>query len=334
MVKGEDRSSKEILLGDNRKLREELKALKAELETVSRAESFLRKAWENDPGGIFLETPEGRIVDCNPAGCRMFGYSREEMLGLNASDLVPGDLASILQWTGGFGRIEGNPSADQSLLHRDGTIFPARIDAHLVEVGGEILRIAYVRNISDLKKVEEELRFQAYTDGLTGIWNRSFFQRRLLEEMERVRRYGALLSLIMFDVDSFKLFNDRHGHICGDKALKRIADLVRDSIRVSDCFSRWGGDEFLIFSPVSGEKAMAFAERLRREIKGADWPKGMEITLSLGVVEFQGDIPLETLMDRADQAMYRAKRAGGNRVCAWGSEQMWEENSREVTGFH
>jgi diguanylate cyclase (GGDEF)-like protein len=191
---------------------------------------------------------------------------------------------------------------------------------HTVELHGEPFLLTYIHDISDSKKTEEALRLQAYTDGLTGLWNRAFFQRRFFEEMERVRRYGSHLSLVMFDIDHFKAFNDTHGHLCGDKALVRIADLVQKTIRVSDCFARWGGDEFLVFSPVPEEGALVFAERLRQQVKEARWPRGMRLTLSLGVIEATGDLSSEILMDRVDRAMYRAKRAGGDRVCVWGAE--------------
>lgn len=308
--------SKEAILTENMKLREELKVLQVRFEEISRGEFLLKRVWDNNPAGIFVETLDGEILDCNPVGCRMFGYSLDDIRCRTVSDLICDEMSVHKSVRGGYGETSDVP-LDRQAVRSDGVLFTIHVYSSVVTAGGEPLRIVYVRDISDVKEVEEELRFQAYTDGLTGIWNRSFFQRRLLEEMERVRRYGAALSLIMFDIDNFKDFNDLYGHVCGDKALKTLAEVVRKSIRASDCFCRWGGDEFLLFSPVPEVGAMAFAERLRREVREVKWPRDMRITLSMGVAEFRKDTSAEIFMEQVDQAMYRAKRSGGDRVCAW-----------------
>ncbi len=283
---------------------------------------MLRHILEHSPTGLFIRDPLGCILDCNRAFCRLMKCSREELLQMRADRLLSFDEereASSL-W-----REDGDGAFDVKLVLGDGGVCPVHMDTHVLSVGRERLLVVYVRDQTDFREMEEELRRQAFTDGLTGVWNRTFFQGRLLEEMERVRRYGSSLSLVMFDIDGFKRFNDRFGHLCGDRALKRLASLVRRRIRVSDCFSRWGGDEFMILSPVPLMSAMSFAERLLQELRQASWPHEMKVSLSMGVVEFTGgNLAAEVFLDRVDQAMYRAKRSGGDRVCPWTAPVMPE----------
>lgn len=286
-------------------------------EMACPVDAVLGQIWEKGPGGIFLEGPDGTLVDCNPAACRMFRYSREEMLGLGICDLVPGGVPPFPSERQDLTDTKGEISLNRQMLRSDRSLFPAKVNSHIVTVHEESFRLIYVCDVTEFREREKDLRYHAYTDGLTGIWNRYFFEMRLQEEMERVRRYGSSLSLIMFDLDRFKDFNDTFGHVCGDRALKRIAGRIQRNIRVSDCFARWGGDEFLLSTPVPELKAVTFAERLRREVGAAQWPRKSGISLSMGVMEFKGDIPIEILIDRVDRAMYRAKRSGGDRVCAW-----------------
>jgi diguanylate cyclase (GGDEF)-like protein len=160
------------------------------------------------------------------------------------------------------------------------------------------------------------------TDGLTGLYNYRYFKRRLEDEILRARRYNHSLSLILFDVDHFKNYNDTLGHPAGDVALKAIAHLLRSTIRKSDIPFRYGGEEFGVILPEAGpQNAVNFAKRLREIIAAYPFrredvqPEG-KLTISLGVSSFPETADSsQLLIKKADAALYNAKHQGRNRVC-------------------
>ncbi|MCC6740742.1 MAG: sensor domain-containing diguanylate cyclase [Planctomycetia bacterium] len=167
-----------------------------------------------------------------------------------------------------------------------------------------------------------ELYTRAVTDPLTALYNRSYFQRRLDEELDRARRYSRRLSLLLVDVDHFKQINDTYGHQVGDRVLIRVAQLMRASIRSADVPARYGGDEFALILPeTDGEatgSAGVVAERLRKAVANDDFgPLGLpqKISLSIGLTTLKPEKPATAfeLLERADRALYEAKRAGRNR---------------------
>lgn len=157
----------------------------------------------------------------------------------------------------------------------------------------------------------------AATDPLTGLSNRGVFDGALPREISRALRYGTALTLLMVDVDNLKVINDRAGHSAGDRSLQQVAAVLREGLRDSDHVFRYGGDEFAaLLLGSEGSAALEVAERLRGRVDAlpaeADVAKP---TLSLGVAVLRtGDTP-EALFERADAALYRAKKAGRNRVC-------------------
>jgi diguanylate cyclase (GGDEF)-like protein len=159
----------------------------------------------------------------------------------------------------------------------------------------------------------------AMTDALTGLYNHRHLQQELTDRVWAALGEGAELSLLFFDIDQFKELNDRFGHAEGDEVLKRVADIASHAIRQSDLAARYGGDEFAIVLAGTGrESALEVAERLRTTISAARLrPDGQALTVSVGVVTLPYDgLTKEALLDRADRAMYRAKRAGRDRcVC-------------------
>ncbi len=165
-----------------------------------------------------------------------------------------------------------------------------------------------------LRHANEKLALLATTDTLTGICNRLKFDGELDVEMDRARRYHVPLSLIMFDIDHFKLINDNHGHQAGDRVLRMVADLVSGNIRNTDWIGRWGGEEFMVLAPHKDlEAAARFAEKLRALIELHNYG-GLGITASFGVTLFQETDTAESLTARVDKALYRAKQNGRNRV--------------------
>ncbi len=165
-------------------------------------------------------------------------------------------------------------------------------------------------------QVQEERR-QAFTDALTGLPNRFAYQERLEQEYERWKRYGSPLSILILDVDHFKRINDTYGHQAGDKALRIIARELSLAIRKTDFIGRYGGEEIVVLLPETDAKAaLQAAEKLRKRVEECGFhfrEKRVTITVSCGVSEYrEGDTP-ESAFERADQALYEAKKNGRNR---------------------
>jgi diguanylate cyclase (GGDEF)-like protein len=164
-----------------------------------------------------------------------------------------------------------------------------------------------------------ELSQMARLDALTGVYNRRAFFERAQEELQRSCRYGSEVSVIMLDIDRFKRTNDTYGHPVGDQVLQAVARRCRESLREVDLFGRYGGEEFVALLPQTGrEQAAVTAGRLRHEIANTDILTDagpVHTTISLGVTAFNRNCEiLEELLERADQALYRSKRNGRDRV--------------------
>ena len=170
--------------------------------------------------------------------------------------------------------------------------------------------------LAHIKSLNEKLRDIAYTDSLTHIYNRLHFAHFLDAEIDKAKRYGGKFSIIFFDLDHFKDVNDNHGHLVGDEVLECITDIVSKANRSADIFARYGGEEFIILTPetdLSG--ALIHAERLRNDIARHNFKSVGQMTSSFGVTEFNPDSDnVETLLERADKALYLAKEYGRNRV--------------------
>jgi len=179
------------------------------------------------------------------------------------------------------------------------------------------------RTNQKLDAANRELQALAHQDGLTGLANKRYFSAKYHEEYARARRSGKPLSMIMIDVDCFKSYNDNNGHLAGDDCLKQVAGAIRQSVgRSTDLAARYGGEEFVIMLPeTTGDQAFELAEKIRCRIAELDIPHENSeaaafVTASFGVATLVPDgrqLP-DALIAQADIALYRAKRAGRNRV--------------------
>jgi len=167
----------------------------------------------------------------------------------------------------------------------------------------------------ELKRMNDALKELALKDGLTGLYNHRSFQETLRHEMERARRYHHLLSIILLDIDHFKLYNDTYGHPEGDTLLKAFGKLISSHVRGADFVARYGGEEFVILLPEMGkEEAQKAAEKIRKYIEEHPFPN-RQVTVSIGVAAYPEDgDDSGLLVNEADKALYEAKRNGRNRV--------------------
>ncbi len=168
-----------------------------------------------------------------------------------------------------------------------------------------------------------KMDYQARTDQLTGISNRRDFLEKAKITLEQYRGQNKVFSLIMFDLDDFKKINDKYGHALGDQVLNIVSFSLKNNLRSGDLFGRWGGEEFLLaICSTSQEQAYQLAEKLRLVICNASYPMGILVTASFGVVQAQEEDSFQTLLDKADAAMYLAKKQGKNQVVQYREEML------------
>ncbi|MCX7725652.1 MAG: diguanylate cyclase [Chitinispirillaceae bacterium] len=182
--------------------------------------------------------------------------------------------------------------------------------------------------MEELDRKNKELTELSITDGLTGLYNHRYLQERLDFEIKRIKRYGGNLSCFLIDIDNFKIINDTKGHLFGDYVLKEIATLIRKNSREVDICGRYGGEEFLIITNLTEENATLFAKKLHNAIRKHQFfhkNKKVKVTVSIGVTGYDRGIKSKNeLIERADKAMYKAKREGKDRICVW--KELYREN--------
>jgi len=272
---------------------------------------------ETAADAIVLTDHQGIIERCNSATSRLFGYELEEMLGNNVNMLMnPTDQARHDDYLArylstGEARIIGI-GREVVGRHKDGHELPVYLSIGEFEVSGERRFTGILHDMSARRRLEEDLRAQANTDPLTGINNRRYFLEQLQQEIQRARRYGNQLSMLLIDLDNFKQINDRFGHAAGDQVLQRAVALLAAGLRSPDILARFGGDEFAALLPETDlETARQVAQRLCDD--AANTPvmedgSGGTFSFSIGVTMLADEEG--ALIRDADAALYDAKAAG------------------------
>ncbi|NWB92863.1 sensor domain-containing diguanylate cyclase [Pseudomonas agarici] len=182
---------------------------------------------------------------------------------------------------------------------------------------GEVLWHGYLSDITDLKRVEEELRALSVTDSLTGIYNRRYFQERLKAELARAQRGPGGLAVIMLDIDHFKRINDQYGHAEGDRVLKELCGRISHRLRRTDVFCRLGGEEFMVLCPnTDAEQARKLALELWQGLRNVPFEGVGWVTASFGIAGWRMGEGADALLLRADSGVYAAKQDGRDRVMA------------------
>ncbi|MBN1538200.1 MAG: diguanylate cyclase [Anaerolineales bacterium] len=279
--------------------------------------------------GVLVLDLGNRIVDFNPALPSIIPEVKKTCIGSSAMEVLesyPKLIEQIIN--NSSGAIELQFSRDEEAIYYQSKISPV-LDRQKREVG----KILTMHDYTETKLLLQQLQNLATVDGLTGVYNRRYFTELANREIVRVERYGGDLSLIMLDLDYFKKVNDTYGHAAGDAVLISVATLCYGTIRKTDIFSRFGGEEFIILLPETNfPAAMALAERLRQaiemiRIKYTDL--SLSITASFGVTSVNSPktVVLDDLLLLVDKYVYEAKENGRNcvRGCAYTEVNLVQE---------
>ena len=282
-------------------------------EKLRQKGEFLRSLLAALPVGIFIIDPAShRIEEANLEALYMIGASLDEVIGRPCWEFFkPAGECPIPASDKEISRSE------RSLVRKDGMeILVLKTVKRLRTSSGEKLLEAFI-DISERKYLEEELYRLSITDPLTGAYNRRYFLEMLERELERCRRTGHPLALIMFDLDHFKSINDRFGHTAGDQVLKSLVAAFKERLRKTDCLARWGGEEFIVLLPdTPAEGAAGLAHELRTWLNRMKIQDVGHVTASFGVTGYRPEDVVDSIIQRVDGMLYRAKGNGRNCVCA------------------
>ncbi len=308
-------------------LREKEKAIAG----LRASEELFRAFMNASPFLSYIKDAAGRLLFYNRSFAQRFGVSEYAWLGRTDEQLWSRTLTKSvrthdLEVMAGGRMVE----TEEHIRAADGTVnslrsfkFPCHDSAGnillagvAVDISAEVAHKAELeRYHRDLEEANDQLRKLAITDELTGLRNRRSFEERLTMEFSMARRKKRELSILLIDVDNFKLINDRWGHPAGDEVLRRLGMILRTTIRLPDLPSRYGGEEFVVLLPESGEEsAMGLARRIMQRVASEPW-ENEPVTISVGMASMNESLKNGfQLVELADEALYAAKRAGKNRV--------------------
>jgi diguanylate cyclase (GGDEF)-like protein/PAS domain S-box-containing protein len=291
-------------------------------ERFLESEERFRGIFESARDAIVSTDAAGNVVLANHAAQELLDYDEKEMIGMPAVKLFPDRFADYWKEVSLYALRRGpeneRGNIELALLSKAGVEIPVQLTLAGKILRGQRIQTAILRDISDRKAIEEELRLQSITDPLTRLYNRRHFIALAAKEVERSIRNKIPFSVLLIDVDHFKQYNDAFGHLEGDKVLVSLGEEILRNFRTMDTGFRYGGEEFLVLLPeTSSQGAMVPAERLRirfSEIGFRPHPdeQPKNVTLSIGIAEFRNGISVDDLVRSADLAMYAAKNAGRN----------------------
>lgn len=276
--------------------------------------NYLHAMLDQSPDLIVAGDKDGRIVEFNKGAEKLLGYRKEEVLKRPIKELYahPSERDRLMELMQRYGSVV---DYEIRIRTKRGKVIPMSTTlAYLKDNKGNITgTIGIAKDIRRRKFLERKLVKMSVTDGLTGLYDRGYFDKRITDAVKDAVKIHQPLALIMMDLDGFKKYNDTRGHLEGDKILNKVGRIILRTIRrrVDSCY-RYGGDEFVVILPEKHHAlARDIAEEIRVEIELAFGPA---ITATIGVAKLKPGQSVYDFIKAADLAMYKAKAAGGNKV--------------------
>lgn len=294
------------------------------IESIKTGSTICQIAFEKTLLGMAAISPDLEYLEINPSYCNIMGYSKEELMKMKHKDLLhpeEHERNTILIRDLFMGKADSFQTINR-YIHKDGHIIWGRAIVSLVRdnKNNPKFLVNQIHDITATKRTEEILqnaKIKAETlasiDYLTGCLNRRAFMKRIEEELARAKRNHTQISLILVDIDNFKLINDLNGHLAGDYILQRFTECLNQGTRAYDFIGRFGGEEFIICLPDTElQDAYTIAERMRQDVEEmTNYYEGalIKVTGSFGVAcsDSETGEPVNSLIAKADQAMYKAK---------------------------
>ena len=293
---------------------------------IEQERNLFRVLIENIHSGIALYGKD-KFLYVNSALLNLSGLTREEFLNKSVIDFFDIDENQLYSPRISLFKVHHTDEFSSRFIYkykgkmdsiRYIDLFRTVVTYNSEETGLAIFtdvtdQISREQNILVEKDIYKEL---SEIDALTQVYNRRAMDAKLTELLNLAKRYNRPLSLIMFDIDRFKNINDTFGHETGDLILKELAAAAKENLRTTDFFARYGGEEFMVIAPETSLKtAKELAERLRLKIHEHDFKIGINVTISLGVTSLTAEDSEQSIINRADSALYKAKEGGRNLVC-------------------
>lgn len=328
-------SAVQMVVNDAKGKPERVLALKLDVTSLklaekkrSRAEKRLRMIFDNAGIGIAVANCDGVLQHVNPAMEDISGFTREELVNRSFLELAhPADVDRCLETLDILNSGKADKVCHENrFLTKTGETNWINVTATINRGNddGECLIILMLENVTERRDLEDRLQHAATHDTLTGLWNRAELLSRLEANVELALRHQRNLIFCMADLDHFKTINDCYGHQGGDAALKGFAAIVMEEARLSDVAGRYGGEEFgIIFPETDLEGARSCVERIRKRMAEIRLPapkikdRHVPLTATFGLTRMCGSDCAERLIAHADQALYRGKEAGRNRVTVY-----------------
>jgi len=283
---------------------------------------------ENAHDIILFVSHNGRIIEANKAAEDAYGYRRDELLSLSIYDLYSREDRLIVERHMQEVNFQGI-TFETVHVRKGGVCFPVEISSQGVVIGNEKVWGKVIRDISDRKRIEDNLRFFASHDALTRVPNRNVLEETYVQTIAQINQKNRTGALLLIDVDNFKFINDTFGHSIGDMVLIDLVSILKGKLREEDLLARLGGDEFaILLNRVTAEEAGLVAEKLRHAVEKSKLsPDNYEIsfgyTISIGVaLIYDATLGFREAISYADYALYQSKEQGRNRVFCTSNEQL------------
>lgn len=293
--------------------------IEEEIMAANHTSEDYRLLFDNNPSPMWIYDVETLLfLRVNEAAQRIYGYSEEEFRSMQLTDIHATEAGSRLPEDLSFGTSEITLTGPWTHIHKDGIRAKVEMGVHTIDFEGRKARFCLIVDVTERERLHQQLLYQAHHDLLTGLPNRLLLKDRMQQAITRANRQGRQVAFICIDLDRFKQINDSFGHMVGDECLKQIADRLSRRLRAEDTVARSGGEEFMaVLGDLKSRKDLVgIAEGLLHVFRDPIEIDGLQFSApaSIGIALYPEDgIQAHDLWRSADLAMYRSKKAGGNR---------------------